>query len=206
MPSRTPLHFATPRDLFAGQAGGLLAMPISHPRCSFSLAVPAAFAALLAISCGGSEGSNVNGGDGSNTPNNGTGAGPTLGDNPGTGGIGTVTTITPGSECAKGSAAANAIPAVVEMVIDISQSMTLGADGGMRPARGMSKWEITSAALKDAVSKLPASIAVGINFYPNTGGRGGGGGGAMCINNRVDLPIALLGAANSMQRTSFNQA
>jgi hypothetical protein len=34
----------------------------------------------------------------------------------------------------------------------------------------------------------PASIAVGINFFPQNGG---------CIDNTVDLPIALLGAANS---------
>jgi von Willebrand factor type A domain-containing protein len=177
-------------------------MLIPNPR-SLAVALPAALLAMLAVSCGGSDGSSVDGGNGNGTTANGSGAQPgELGSGSnGTGaGSGTVTTITPGSECAKGSAAANAIPAVVEMVIDISQSMTLGADGSMRPARGMSKWDITSAALKDAVSKLPASIAVGINFFPNNPMRNS------CINNRVDLPIALLDAANSMQRRAFDQA
>lgn len=176
-------------------------MPIIDHRSRLALALPAAFSALLAISCGGSDGSNVNGGNGNGTGNNGTGAQPDLGNvGSGAGSGGPVMTITPGSECAKGSAAANAIPAVVEMVIDISQSMTLGADGGMRPAPGMSKWDITSAALKDAVAKLPASIAVGVNFYPNNPQRN------QCIRNQIDLPIALLGAANSPQRRAFNTA
>jgi len=176
-------------------------MPISNRRLSLTLALPAAFSALLAISCGGSDGSNVDGGNGNGTGNNGSGNQPDLGNVGSGGGLGgPVTTITPGSECAKGSAAANAIPAVVEMVIDISQSMTLGADGSMRPPRGMNKWDITSAALKDAVAKLPASIAVGINFYPNNPQRN------QCIRNQVDLPIALLGAGTSPQRRAFNTA
>lgn len=180
-------------------------MPIPNVRLSLAVALPAALSAVLAISCGGSDGSEVEGGNnGTGNSTNGSGAQPSLGggngNGNGNGGTGAVTTITPGSECAKGSAVANAIPAVVQMVIDISQSMTQGADGAMRPPRGMSKWDITSAALKDAVGKLPASIAVGINFYPNRSQ------GNSCIRNQIDLPIALLGAANSMQRRSFNSA
>jgi hypothetical protein len=87
------------------------------------------------------------------------------------------------------------------MVVDISGSMDW-APGTMRnPPRGQqSKWDITSAALKDAVAKLPANIAVGVNFYPNNPQRNS------CIRNRVDVPINLLGAANSMQRRSFDDA
>lgn len=177
-------------------------MPIPNIRRSLAVALPAALSAVLTLSCGGSDGSEVDGGNNGTGNTNSTGAQPTdLGNGSnGNGGTGAVTTITPGSECAKGSAAANAIPAVVQMVIDISQSMTLGADGSMRPARGMSKWDITSEALKDAVGKLPASIAVGINFYPNNPR------GNACIRNNVDLPIALLGAANSQQRRAFDSA
>lgn len=176
-------------------------MPMTNHRRSFALVLPAAFSALLAISCGGSDGSSVDGGNGNGTGNNGSDGGPDLGNVGNGGGLsGPVMTVTPGSECAKGSAAANAIPAVVEMVIDISQSMTLGADGGMRPPRGMSKWDITSAALKDAVTSLPSSVAVGINFYPNNPQRN------ECIRNDVGLPIALLGDANSQQRRAFTQA
>jgi len=178
-------------------------MPIPNARFCLALAVPTVFSALLAISCGGSDGSNVDGGNGSGN-RNGTGSQPDLGNLGGSsngGPLGGVTTITPGSECAKYTGAASAIPAVVEMVVDISQSMSLGADGGMRPAPGMSKWDITSEALKDAVTKLPASVAVGINFYPNTAARR-----MMCINNQIALPIALLGDANSAQRRNFATA
>ena len=60
-------------------------MPITNRRPSLTLALPAAFSALLAISCGGSDGSNVDGGNGNGTGNNGTGAQPDLG-NVGNGG------------------------------------------------------------------------------------------------------------------------
>ena len=179
-------------------------------RRSILVAVPA-LAAALAISCGGSDSSNVNGGNG--TGPNGTGAGGSVnlgnGHLPGTGTGGGVTTITRDAACADGSGVGDAIPAVVEMVIDISGSMLWGADGNHRPPRGMTKWDITNAALKTAVSTLPASIAVGINFFPNNppGTRRGATPTATdCITNRVDLPIALLGANNSAQRRAFNTA
>jgi hypothetical protein len=182
----------------------------SNVRPSFFAAIPAILvAAFVVAACGGKDGSNVNGGDGNTAagPNNGTGDQPNLATGGsgslggGTGGAGTVTPITPDAACATGSGAADAIPAVVEMVIDISGSMLESPVAGMRrPARNMTKWAITAAALKDAVTKLPASIAVGVNFFPNNPQRGS------CINNHIDLPIALLGAANSPQRRAFNTA
>jgi hypothetical protein len=87
------------------------------------------------------------------------------------------------------------------MVIDISGSMNWAPGTMSNPPRGQdSKWDVTSAALKEAVAKLPANIAVGVNFYPNNPQRNS------CIRNRVDVPINLLGAANSMQRRAFNGA
>ncbi|MES1184792.1 MAG: vWA domain-containing protein [Myxococcales bacterium] len=171
-------------------------------RQSLFVAVPA-LTAVLAVSCGGSDTSNVNGGPGSgaNTGKGGsisigTGGNGTL---PGTGGG--VMTITKDQACADSSAAADAIPAVVEMVVDTSGSMDWAPGTEMNPPRGgMSKWDITSVALKDAVTKLPATVAVGVNFYPNTRSD------MPCIQNRVALPIALLGAANSNQRRNFNRA
>ena len=180
-------------------------MPINI-RPSLFAAFPAVLAAtLVAVACGGSDGSNVDGGDGTGAgTNTGSGAQPNLSGGsssmPGGPGGGTVTPISPDAACATGSGAADAIPAVVEMVIDISGSMNEGADGTRRPPRGMTKWDITSAALKDAVAKLPASIAVGINFFPNNPRNG------MCIRNNVDLAIDVLGAANSRQRRAFNTA
>ena len=172
-------------------------------RRSLSVVVPAC-AAVLAISCGGSDGSNVNGSNGNGGP---TGTGGTVilgtganGNLPGTGGSSSSTPITRDAACADGTGVGDAIPAVVEMVIDISGSMDWGADGNHNPPRNMSKWDITSVALKDAVAKLPASIAVGINFFPNNPQ------GQACIRNRIDLPIALLGANNSAQRRAFDRA
>lgn len=181
----------------------------SNVRPSVFAAIPAVLvAAFVAAACGGSDGSNVNDSNGSaagpatgagNQPNLATGgAGSVLGSS---GGNGSVTTVSPMDACAKGTGAADAIPAVVEMVIDISGSMLESPVAGMRrPAANMTKWAITAAALKDAVSKLPASIAVGINFFPNNPGRG------TCINSQEDLAIGLLGAANSTQRRNFNRA
>lgn len=171
------------------------------------LATLAALTALVVVACGGgTDGSEVASGSG-NPPGSGTGtdqpdlSGNGSGTGTGSGSSGGVTTITPDKACANSSAAADAIPAVVEMVVDTSGSMLWGADGNMRPRAGMTKWDITSAALKEAVAKLPASIAVGVNFFPNTSRRD-----MMCLNNRIAVPLALLGAANSAQRRAFNTA
>lgn len=168
------------------------------------VALVALSAAAVVAACGGSEGSSVSGGNGNGGPGSGVGAQPTLDPNAtgmGNNGNGNVTTITPDEACAEGSATADAIPAVVQMVVDTSGSMDWVPGTEMRAGRNQqSKWDITSKALKDAVAKLPSSVAVGLNFYPNTGGD------MPCINNRIALPIALLGDANSRQRTNFNRA
>jgi len=159
--------------------------------------------ACLAFACGGKDdGSNVdtNGSSGSGARSS--GDQPDLGNGPGSSGTnGGVTTITPDQACAQGSAAADAIPAVVQMVVDTSGSMDWVPGTEMMARRGQqSKWQITSAALIDAVAKLPASVAVGLNFYPNTRLDD------PCIDNRIALPIALLGANNSTQRAGFDRA
>src|ERR1051325_10982853 len=88
MPSRTPHHFATPRIRSVRGAGGPFAMPITNRRSCLAHALPAAFSALLAISCGGSDGSNVDGANGNGTGNNGTGSQPDLGNVGNGGGLG----------------------------------------------------------------------------------------------------------------------
>jgi hypothetical protein len=183
-------------------------MLIPTIRRSLLLAVPTVFAALLAAACSGNpDGSNVNGGNGTSGGPTGTGNQPDLGDpddpngSGGTSGGGGVTVITPGSECASSSGTADAVPAVVQMVIDISGSMNWAPGTEEDPGFGEdSKWDITSTALKGAVAKLPANVAVGINFFPNNPAFN------QCIRNRIDLPINLLGAANSNQRRAFDEA
>jgi hypothetical protein len=183
-------------------------MPIPTVRHHLFVALSSTLAALLAVACGGSaDGSNVNGGNGSaQGSSSSAGTQPVLDPtNPnGTGGSGSnggVTVITPGSECASSSGTADAVPAVVQMVVDISGSMNWAPGSMSNPPRGEdSKWDITSAALKEAVARLPANIAVGVNFYPNNPERNS------CIRNRVDVPINLLGAANSAHRRAFDNA
>lgn len=180
-----------------------------HSRlCQSLCVVPVLFVGMSAVACSSKDGSEVEGANGNGASSStagagglnlaGSGSGSTSGVGNGSGGVGSP--ITPGSECAKGSAAADAIPAVVQMVIDISGSMDWGADGDENPPNGESKWDITSAALKDAVTKLPASVAVGLNFYPNNPRNN------QCINNRIGLPIGVLGEAMSLQRLAFDTA
>ncbi len=173
-----------------------------NSRSSLGAVVPSLLSAFLLLACGGGEdGSEVdNNGSGGSTSRGGNGQPDLGGAGPGTGGRSGPGTppLTPDAACATGTATADAIPAVVQMVVDISGSMDWGADGDRNPARGMSKWDITSNALKDAVAKLPATVAVGLNFYPNNPPR------RECIRNAVGLPLALLGDANSSQRERFD--
>jgi hypothetical protein len=84
-------------------------------------------------------------------------------------------------------ATADASPAVVQLVVDTSQSMNQDAPGENR-----SKWEATREALVDAIGDLPDSTALGLTCYPNTTNTGGG----MCIDNEVASPGALLDAGH----------
>src|SRR6187402_457203 len=104
-------------------------MPTLNPLRSSRLVFTGLISACLALSCGGKDGSEVNGGNGDGN-GNGTGAnGPAGGldvdgatDANGNG-IDDTTEITREAACAKGTTAADAIPAVVELVVDTSGSM-----------------------------------------------------------------------------------
>jgi hypothetical protein len=102
--------------------------------------------------------------------------------------------------CATASDTAVALPSVLQLVVDISGSMDwppgwepITPDDSKPP--GETKWEITREALLDAVAELPADVALGVNFYPDIGDDD-----EVCINNRVAVPIQLLGPANSTVR------
>jgi hypothetical protein len=108
-----------------------------------------------------------------------------------------------GDACATASDTAVALPSVLQLVVDISGSMDwppgwepITPDDSKPP--GATKWEITRAALLDAVAELPADVAIGVNFYPDTGDSDD-----ECLNNRVAVPIELLGAANSAVRRAW---
>jgi hypothetical protein len=183
-------------------------MPTLKSLRSSTLVVSALLAPCLVVSCGGQDASEVDGGNGTGKPGSGTNQQPGLsgvgaagpGDVDGDG-IDDSVQITPESACAQGTTGAAAIPAVVQLVVDTSLSMNWAPGSDQEPRRGQqSKWDITRAALKDAVEQLPSSVALGMSFYPNRAD------GMPCIDNEIAVPIELLGDAGSAHRTAFNRA
>jgi hypothetical protein len=109
--------------------------------------------------------------------------------------------------CAIGSDTAEALPAVLELVVDTSGSMDwppgwapTSPDDSQPP--GTTKWEITRDALLAAVESLRGDTALGANFYPNTSGDEG----VPCLLNLVALPISLLGRVSSNVRSTWAAA
>lgn len=114
---------------------------------------------------------------------------------------GTYTGLVDGA-CAAQQQELEAIPGVLELVIDVSSSMNQGAPGSNR-----TKWEETRDALLDAVDTLPASVAVGMLFYPNTDiGQATDEPKDVdaCVNIDAMVPIALLGAEGAAHRTAIS--
>ena len=95
------------------------------------------------------------------------------------------------------------LPAVLQLVVDVSRSMLDPAPGG---TPGETRWTVTRDALDQAIESLPASVAVGVLYYPNR---------AVTLNSEtprpitecVDVeklvPIAELGEADSTQRAGL---
>lgn len=145
----------------------------------------------LFFGCSGddSDGDATGGGSGSGSGATGNGGGPPdINISTGSGMTGT-TPVSRDDACVSDMATADSSPAVVQLVIDTSQSMNTNAPGETR-----SKWEATREALIDAIADLPDSTALGMTFYPNTNQTGG----AMCIDNEVAVPVGLLDAGQRM--------
>ena len=112
--------------------------------------------------------------------------------------------------CAGESVQTEALPSVLELVIDTSSSMNQAAPGG-----GGSKWDVTKAALLDAVpgsngnAGLPPGTGVGLIFYPNTTvdpvSRTSQPVTA-CVNTGAMVAPALLGDANGAHRGVIRNA
>src|SRR5687768_6952229 len=91
--------------------------------------------------------------------------------------------------CAAQQQELEAIPGVLELVIDVSSSMREPA-----PGTNQTKWEATRDALIQAVDALPASVAVGMLFYPNVAigdVTGEEKDVSACVNTDAMVPIAL---------------
>ena len=95
------------------------------------------------------------------------------------------------------------LPAVLQLVVDTSFSMTEGAPGTNR-----SKWDVTRDALLQAMESLPPTVAVGVMFYPNTNdfrtGEAAPGPIDACIDLDGMIPIDMMGTSGSEQRTSIS--
>ncbi|MFZ5893490.1 MAG: hypothetical protein ACOY0T_20685 [Myxococcota bacterium] len=111
--------------------------------------------------------------------------------------------------CAGQSVEGESLPAVLELVIDVSSSMNEQA-----PGTNQSKWVVTRDALINAIpgpqsgGGLGAGIGVGLLFYPNTRATIGTSPQNItaCVNTEAIVPPALLGAANAQQRTRVRNA
>ena len=66
--------------------------------------------------------------------------------------------------CTGWSAEPESLPALLMILVDTSLSMDSNA-----PNSRETKWEITAAALHEAIDSLPESMPLGLMFYPNRG-------------------------------------
>lgn len=152
--------------------------------------------------------------DGEGGPNGSGGSGLMLGNGTGGKGSGThnggLVPLTPqeienieNAACTGWSAEGENLPAVLQLVVDVSGSMDDDAPGSNR-----SKWEVTRAALSEAIDTLPASVSAGVLYYPN---RDTGSSMTMrpvnqCIDVGAMVPIAALGNDNSPQRRELQSS
>jgi hypothetical protein len=174
----------------------------------------AALAAHSAVACGGGDdGSGVEGGPGGqNTPNQ-----PDLGLDPNapSGSLngnlnGGTTELSPedvenitNAACAGWVGEGENLPAVLQLVVDVSGSMEDDAPGG-----GGSKWDVTREALRDALETLPASAAAGVLYYPNRNNELSTDPRPVdeCVNVDAMIPIDLLGAQGSGHRDTLDES
>jgi hypothetical protein len=172
----------------------------------------------LSIACGSDDDGDAGLGSGASNGSGATGAGGTI--NVGSGGTngngipgmhdgGTVelddeqVEIIENGACAGWTTEGENLPAVLELVVDISTSMTLQAPGSRRE----SKWDVTRDALFDALDGLSAQTAVGLLFYPNmrTGESDDPLPDSACLNADPMIPIELLGPDGSQHRQRLEQ-
>ncbi len=95
------------------------------------------------------------------------------------------------------------VPAILELVVDVSRSMLDDAPGA---GRGTSKWDVTRDALTNAIDSLPNSIAVGLLLYPNVSRRSGSSSDLSCVDTNKMVSIAQLGPSGSAQRNALEDA
>jgi Mg-chelatase subunit ChlD len=114
----------------------------------------------------------------------------------------------PGDACALSTTSVEALPSVLDLVVDTSGSMDWPpgwmpvTPNDSKPA-GATKWEITRDALATAVSSLGSDVALGMSFFPNVTEDDPLD---VCLNDDQAVSIALLGASGSNARKSVQTA
>ncbi|HSU42564.1 MAG TPA: vWA domain-containing protein [Polyangiaceae bacterium] len=126
----------------------------------------------------------------------------------GTAGAAGAPSLDPNEACALSTDTVEAIPSVLQLVIDTSGSMDwppgwapVTPDDSKPP--GATKWEITRDALRNAVDSLSDDITLGATFFPDTTEDDPD---SLCLRNEVALPLGVLGAAASKQRNAWSAA
>lgn len=107
------------------------------------------------------------------------------------------TTQIRGGACAGWAAEGEQMPAILELVVDVSGSMEDPAPGSRE-----SKWQVTRSALTNAINGLAPATGIGALYYPNgsTPASNTAQDVNRCVNTQAMVPPALLGTANSPQR------
>ncbi len=104
--------------------------------------------------------------------------------------------------CGQWQAKTNALPAVLQIVLDTSGSMGMAPqNNGMRGAA--TKWASTVPALTSAINTLSDTAALGLLFYP---GGSSSASALTCVATDNILPIVALGPAGSAARMTFTSA
>lgn len=116
-----------------------------------------------------------------------------------------------GQACAGFLTEPETLPAVLELVIDVSSSMNERAPNPDQNVR-LSKWEVTRDALLEAIPGvtgpgLAPSLAIGMLFYPNITYQVSRTPQdvSTCVNTGAMVPIATLGPKGAPQRTLVQQ-
>ena len=96
-------------------------------------------------------------------------------------------------------------PVILQMVVDISSSMS---EPPSNASTAETKWEITRDGLIHALDHLPAYVELGVTFYPNQTTPNNPLGPAsddhsLCIDASADLSITPLGNQTSQQRADI---
>lgn len=100
--------------------------------------------------------------------------------------------------CAGWKAEVESLPALIQLVIDVSGSMDDRAPG----TGNRNKWVVTRDALRDAISGLPAETGVGALYYPNRDTQRAMQARDVSQCVRVDdiIPVGILGANSDAKR------